>query len=92
MSWRLAVEDLADSEQIASLKFKALHVTWVLNGPGAIEVELDFYGSWITNTNLLSGRKQLILYHDSDIVWGGYLQGHRVNIQQDKRHTLMMHG
>jgi hypothetical protein len=69
----------------------SMMVNWVLNGPGAVEVELNPRNVNMTAANLRPGSHQLSVYRNGTKVWSGYIWTIRASFNNDSgQHTLAL--
>lgn len=71
--WAVNLYDMAESGILTPMPFKSLKANWVLNGPGSIEIDLNYQGAGPTYAQATPAKRIVKLTRNGTVVWGGYL-------------------
>ncbi|HXF71889.1 MAG TPA: hypothetical protein VNO79_04670, partial [Actinomycetota bacterium] len=80
-TWRVDLHALNSPTALVTglpIKDSQIRFSYRLNGPGAFEAPLIFDDPAVTEANLAPGKRELRVYRDGVLVWGGYLWAIRV--------------
>jgi len=80
-SWSLDVYDLNGAVRQAGMPFKSLRFGYVLNSPGALEADFALTNTLVTKANLKVAARELRIFRNAVLVWGGYLWDARVELR-----------
>ena len=69
--WAINLYDLDGVPVLADAPVRAARFTWVLNGPGAFEADLDYETA--SRSDWARGQRIIQVVRNSVVVWGGYL-------------------
>ena len=89
VSWRADIHELnSGTVKLASAPFQHWNMNWILNGPGTVEADMWLKHSSVTYDNFKPGARELRIYRDNVLCWGGYIWTARISRKRQKVRIL----
>lgn len=87
--WEVRIYDLnASTPRLTFAPVADWSFGYVLNAPGSFEAKVPLTNAQALESNFRPGQREIKVYRNNDLVWGGYLWQTSVNVRDQEVHVV----